>query len=567
MIHAQLPASTYQRFEAHDLPDAKLIHLNRALYDGTADSLLQDAACMIPDADPRPPRFGSRTIVLEAERYGGAAIGVHGGGVRCGNRAGLSIKGIGCNPLVGSGAPEDYAHGGLALSEGLREALWGEVFTIALPYGAVRALGVISTGSLCWWVEKRWGREALQDRYGADVYIPRGLIARETAIRPAHFERAMFHCPLDPTAYGPTQDVTRVRDAAGALRDLLPRADDARGPASIGDGLRETARRFAAQSAAAKLNRFVHGNICSSNICLDGRWLDFGSVTAIPDRGSLGGYGDYWRDHHLYDEIFALLSRAASKSGSTETRLPCAEELSDIFSGTLESELEEGFMAMAGVPRMIVPEVVRDAATQDLLRLMRQAANAGHPIPFDGHPTRESAFGALRLNEVLNDVARGSAPASDAAPGHQALLTRLADCYRSFLPKLQARLQFDDAAFSRFIDLRTGRLRGDPEQLYLPGTVSKMEALVSDYRDPKALQEAVQAFMDETLDVAAYRYTADRNLNTTVGRIDGVDVLYDAKTDTLQLSGHAPVPCTAERRAEVLSRLPRGTTRRCAVLR
>lgn len=156
------------------------------------ESVVEAYGWMIPSESDQDDAFvGHESRIVLGERYGGRGIGGHGGGVRCGLCGDLQIKDIGANPLAAPGAPLDYNHGGMSLFECIQEALWGEIFTIALPCSAVRIHAVIGTNTQCWWVKRRWGAEALKERYGPDALLPRGPVVRDAALRPAHFLRAL----------------------------------------------------------------------------------------------------------------------------------------------------------------------------------------------------------------------------------------------------------------------------------------------------------------------------------------------------------------------------------------
>lgn len=192
---------------------------------------------------------------LRAERYGGAGIGDNGGGVRCGNLGQFQIKGIGKNPLVGSGKDLHHSYGGFQALYAIHEAIYTHLLEQIMPIGVVKIYGVILTGPDAAYkrdTERGWG----------------GLFVRETALRPANFLRAGHYVPSNPIATSMPSDVARVRMAN---KELMKRFVDANGFIQF---LNQFVKNCANQFAFARIARIMHGAATPSNICFDGRWLD-----------------------------------------------------------------------------------------------------------------------------------------------------------------------------------------------------------------------------------------------------------------------------------------------------
>jgi hypothetical protein len=173
----------------------------------------------------------------------------------------MQIKGVGANDLAGNKSTDYFhAYGGASLQEGIRDALWGEICHIALPYGGVRVHGLIGTGTKV---------KLAYPRPGKNAFTPRTLIVREPAIRPAHYMRAIFHSPkAEMSQY--VSDVERTRNAILSLPEALSRALRKTVPQeSVCDhveaDLHEMFDRFAAQIATARAKRLMHG--ASSRLC------------------------------------------------------------------------------------------------------------------------------------------------------------------------------------------------------------------------------------------------------------------------------------------------------------
>lgn len=186
------------------------------------------------------------TMTAVGERYGGAGVGSNGGGVRCGIFESLQIKGIGRNPLAGVSTDYWHKHGAASLQDCVKEAIWSEVLDAALPYGAVRSLAIIDT---------RQTFDAEIEETKEIVQVPRGLLIREPALRPAHFMRAGF-IDLGRGRSDQLVDVSRTKSALARFKHLsiiVNSVDDT--PASV---MEEVFRRAAWQLARARAIRIVH---------------------------------------------------------------------------------------------------------------------------------------------------------------------------------------------------------------------------------------------------------------------------------------------------------------------
>lgn len=235
---------------------------------------------------PLPGDADGVTLPLQktflGERYGGQGLGGNGGGVRCGLDGDVQIKGIGRNPLAGASSDFFHSYGGASLNEGIVEALWGEILHRALPHRAVRILGLLRTGTRV---------PLLAPKPGQGPTTARALILRQPALRPAHYMRSVFHEP-GPGMRGQPSDTTRTRAAVaaigGAFATIFGAAPaDPLDPDYLNACLLETFRRAARQIATARAKRIMHGSLMSSNFAIDGRWLDFGTTSSMPDYGQI----------------------------------------------------------------------------------------------------------------------------------------------------------------------------------------------------------------------------------------------------------------------------------------
>jgi hypothetical protein len=195
-----------------------------------------------------------------ADRYGGRGIGRNGGSGRSVIINGFLVKGIGRTPLVSPLTAESHASGHAYLEESIRETIYAELVAAEFPAGAVATLAIIDTG-LTWSTDSGNKPER------------RMLLVRPCFVRPAHFERAASFLAGRPKEGA--QDAARVRRFFDTAIALWGR-----------EGLEELYRtfwhRWAAQLAYGFVHRLSQGGTCTSNVCLDGKLVDFGGMTALP---------------------------------------------------------------------------------------------------------------------------------------------------------------------------------------------------------------------------------------------------------------------------------------------
>ncbi|WEF31563.1 hypothetical protein [Pseudoduganella chitinolytica] len=292
-------ATTYQvPVHLHRQPGARVVWVNpRALQDDPArppgvaatgaygDHLLERTA-FVSDAQAADGPSGG-TAIGWADRYGGSGIGQNGGSGRAAVIGAYHVKGTGPTPLIGAGTDRAHASGGAYLEECLREAVLSELVAAEFPHGAVPTLGILDTGLIQHWPDA-----------DPPCSEPRTLLVRPAFLRPAHFERAVQFADGNPL--GGAHDEARVaRFFAHASRCF--------GRAGLDTLYRTLWSHWAAQMAYAWVHRLPHCGDSTSNICFDGRLVDFGAMAAMPGWASIG---TIWGELPFGDEL-ALLSRAA----------------------------------------------------------------------------------------------------------------------------------------------------------------------------------------------------------------------------------------------------------------
>lgn len=232
--------------------------------------LLDSFAFAIPLTRDPEEAFAGEWRTFNADRYGGGNGGVsHGGSGRVGTLGAFQVKGIGATPLVGDIDNWSYSHGCLWLEEAIREAICGEIADQEFPCGAVPVIAIIDTGLSYPFEDGRVGER-------------RALLVRPLAFRPAHLERAALFSAGDGTRQEQLFDVKRVKDAVRVFTST----DQMRNEIGITvKDAKELVQNIARQIAFGQVHRLFHGGYFSSNLCINGELLDFGSFRSLPDWG------------------------------------------------------------------------------------------------------------------------------------------------------------------------------------------------------------------------------------------------------------------------------------------
>ena len=205
------------------------------------------------------PKSTTGTRLFEADLYGGTGGADHGGSGRCGMFGGYNAKGIGKTPLVSESVDMEHKTGKLSLAEALREAIISELCHSELPYGAIPILAIIDTG-----FTYRAAPGEAEERCA--------IVVRPNFIRPAHFERSIFFGDSGTPASHQYGDARRVAEATQTLARST----------SLYPDVGEIFSRFARQLGAARAYRLWQGRFLTSNLSIDGAYVDFGAFRSVP---------------------------------------------------------------------------------------------------------------------------------------------------------------------------------------------------------------------------------------------------------------------------------------------
>lgn len=524
-------------FQARQLRAPNIVFIRDDIDD--PQELLQTCGFLIPSELEQESDYTFRRTVFSAERYGGQGIGPHGGGVRCGIRGKYQVKGIGSNQLRGPNSLETcfwHAHGGVHLAEAIQEAIWGEVFQEALPYGALRTDAIILTGTKCWY----------ESEYGKKIKAPRALIVRRPVIRPAHFMRAVYHRPDEKDAW--ISDVARVRAAIAQLPGLLPSPLQMEHTwERLESGLHEIAYRYALQCASAHSKRLMHGAINASNIGLDGRWLDYGTATALPSYVNIRSHGlpphlpTLWEEHLRLPPVLADLLFYSCKyfPSAPPFHFRKVTALTDWFSRCYETGLSQSLLLMAGLlwgaPADAIAITDYQKLGRTLLRILRQGTTRRI---ISGVPDL-SIFGESRLGNILVELARWcpldccDTRLSEYLPD-TSLRSQVIREYNAVLNRLKALAEHKgvrSTSVRRWLTIHAEKMRRTMPELYRNQLRPKLARIMWEGESPAEIEQHASRYIGTLRDSANILYRPSVGDEVAVWKTSDSKICYHANRD------------------------------------
>ena len=534
-LEAVLPSESFVGFH---VPKAKSPLLYWSRRHDKRDPLAFAYAMPMAD-EPAVIDSSQAPIMFNAERYGGEGLGGNGGGARCGLLGDIQVKGIGRNPLAGISTDKFHSHGGASLSECILDALWGEIASAVLPYGASRCWAIIRIAGT---VPRRYSKT------GESPGQARAIVLREPALRPAHFMRSIYF-DAGNGQQDRLVDVRRTRQAIQylprALATTLGKSNSDEPECTDVDRidalLVEWCMRCARQLAAARAKRLMHGSLTASNIGFDGRWLDFGSMSAVSDYGRLilpRGAPDFLNEektiyHTLHDLVFYINKYIGANNGSKAL-------IADKYCGVLRDMLSEHegfeFEKLTGLP-LEAFEMADPVARTKLQRAIRAIRAAGNSTAFtilsdDNNylPIMPEKMGRYKLNEILQTVGDTSTPVESH------------DKVKSLLPDESMRREFlssywsirndwmlslnsqEKIAAKSFVSVNSERLNMDLRRLYRTNLYPMIERIGDSH---PSVSEMIDDLVGEAkFHLSECRVGFARNPAWSIpGRVDAVDYL------------------------------------------
>ena len=318
--------------------------------------LLSCCAFTIANERSGAEEFGSEVTTGYADRYGGSGIGQNGGSGRAVVINGYLVKGVGRTPLVSALTDVAHASGGAYLEECIRETIYSEIVSAEFPCSAVPVLAIIDIDEL----------QVFQTPDGP-IAERRTLLVRPCFIRPAHFERATGYFSGNPKEG--MQDTARVDQFFAQAVALM-------GKAQLVEHYKALWMNWSKQLAYAFVHRLPHGSNTISNVCLDGKLLDFGAMSALPS----------WADARLmearenFGAQFNLLAQMIRSTGYYFNRyLATPVVTQDNIAGwvaTVQSQYVQVFIAetlrLCGLSRAAAIEVMKAADFTSLWQAIGQ---------------------------------------------------------------------------------------------------------------------------------------------------------------------------------------------------
>lgn len=457
-----LPSSTFVEFETKRVRSPSLIWSSNQFSDA---ELLEHSYCAPLVGDDLTEYDLNDSKIYLAERYGGHGIAKNAGGSRCGVSGKIQVKGIGKNSLVGSRTGHQHSHGGAWTSECIREVIYTEVCKMALPHGAADIYGIIQTPTK----SPAYLRDGVSE-------LPRALLLREPVIRPAHFMRAMY--AQDQVHNGITdrlRTVESVQAAHIAFSSAYPELDK-NAPDFIERCFYEMLKRIAEQVASAKAKKIFHGALIPSNVAIDGKYLDFGSMSIIPDYGRVILVNNYPDSHHeetpFTNDLFKLVYYF-NKYGNCGLS---SSEAKSFFTSVLNERMRIEFVKLTGLTEDQIELIDRDMVT-DLWSCIRDDIveyQKGFPFKWNGEWTNTLQLGAI-ISRVAGDHAYDSIEMSLRDLIHcDRVRTRFATAYSNIALQILRTFPHDRS----IIATRARCLNTDIRELQRPILINLIDAAI-----------------------------------------------------------------------------------------
>lgn len=337
--------------EVYNFTNGNLLWLNSSL-DFSPSEFLRRYAIGIPTSKCFTSIYFDMNSkkVAYADRYGGYGGASNGGGSRCANLCAAQIKGVGTNKLLGKNVINSwYAHGSLNIVDATCEVIYSTVLNKIMPRGAVESLGLILISNTTGYYGENV--TAVEDA------IPcRGaLLVRKECVRPSHFLRARNYLPLDEYTAELISDVSRVRNINKAL---LNKVESKFGFIEF---LSNIFSAHADQFAFALAARITHGSATSSNLTIDGKWIDFAATSFLPSGSNYqtGMSGPaFFDEHKCIEEIFCEFSDTYTKFNLFDLNV---EPLLAYYRWAMNAYFHQHCSFLLGIPTGIWPEIGVDS--------------------------------------------------------------------------------------------------------------------------------------------------------------------------------------------------------------
>ena len=409
----------YVKIETQKLTRARVVwvnwdYLRKAGIDVGNEELTPEIEKAILDAfgwgirDPGEPAeafSATETKNFYADRYGGDGLAGNMGSGRAASAGRIQIKGIGKTELVTTVGPS-HSNGTAEMQEAIHEAIYGEVGQV-LPYGANRVIAILDRGTTT--------------TFPSGHVQTNALIVREDSVRPAHYMKNLWgRGPLMKSEDERTQQVlTYLLNGLPAPLQLKnqPVAMQIRG------AVLAYADRLAEQFAAAYARKIYHGATSVSNIESSGRFIDYGTLTTLPDYAKVKmiEINDPFGDISEFKDILMnefLQNIRANLPAELASQLPTDTQMANHFAKSYRQFHHREFLRLTGLSDKDIFKIESSADSWRLTDLMQQVAIDGAQSVLDPHET--VARTKYNLNRIIVKMAT-------AALEPQALITSISE--------------------------------------------------------------------------------------------------------------------------------------------
>ena len=408
-LGSKLPESSYVKFEAKRIKDAKLVFENWDLLRKKGikvpsdeqlarfkNEVLDRIAFAIPSSDGSDlHHYTDETREFVADRYGGSGIGNNYGSGRAMSTGKVQLKGIGRTPLVGNAVGSSHSDGTENFLEGTADIVFGDFFDHELPHGANRILFAIDTGI------KKVHPDGSTSR--------RMIIVREDPNRPAHYMQAsgrnMF--AVDE------REGKRAEAAVQKVTETLPTLEGKTFMSEsqkLKEGLIEYAERTGKQYGSAMGKRLFHGATSPSNYEVSGKFIDFATATTLPGYGSVKvlDHGEpFLQTTEIKQDLIRSFVNAVSEHFPEKPFPISVAELTKIFDRTYEKQFNRELLALTGLPPRVIEKMEGSKASQRLLNIVKGIAFAKNNVHLKNvgrqMPKKITHYD---LNEVMTKLSR-----------------------------------------------------------------------------------------------------------------------------------------------------------------
>jgi uncharacterized protein YdiU (UPF0061 family) len=400
----QLGPNSYVTVQAQKLTQAKVVWLNwdylsKAGFDVGNRELTPEIEKAVLDAfawgvrapgEPESAFSSTETKNFSADRYGGDGLAGNMGSGRAASAGDIQIKGIGKTELVTTIGP-GHSNGTAEIEEAIREAIYGEVGQV-LPYGANRVIAVLDRGTTT--------------TFEGGHTQTNALIVREDSLRPAHYMKNLW-------GRGPLLDSEdlRTQEALSYFTTAFPVPKDlqnASRPEQIRGAVLAYADRVAEQLAAAFALKIYHGATSISNIEVSARFIDYGTITTLPDYGKVKiiPNNDPFGETAEFNDILMLefLQNIRDQfPNEIAAHLPTDKEMGDRFFDQYRRYQHREFLRLTGLSLRDTLKIESHPESWMLTELMLRVATDGAKTILD--PQVSDPLTKYNLNRILVKMA------------------------------------------------------------------------------------------------------------------------------------------------------------------